>query len=438
MADALTTREVRVTLAAGDAAGDLRDRLRRTRLPAADGEGWERGVPRSWLAALLDDWASFDTAAFQARLDGLIHREAAVDGQLIHLVHVPGRGPDPLPLLLTHGWPGSFCEYLDLIPLLADPAAHGGDPADAFTVVVPSLPGFGFSAAPPPGGLTPAKVAALWHRLMTEGLGYPRFAAHGSDLGAGVTAWLARDFPAAVAGIHLATPGLAAPPRPWSPAEEAFLAGAAAWTAEEGGYAHEQATKPSTLGAALHDSPAGLAAWIGEKVTAWSAVTGDGQPAFGRDLLLGTLTLYWVTGPSRRRCCPTGPTPTTRRRDAGRGAAGGAHGDQHLRRRAGPVPQAAPGAGRTVLPAGPLGRARPGRPLPGGGRARAAGPDAPRRVPASAERPAADLIMNPEVVRYSERPEPREGIAGLSAEVWPEYNLPGDMLNQYWDQLREI
>jgi pimeloyl-ACP methyl ester carboxylesterase len=295
MADLLTTREIRVTLA-GDPLGDLRDRLRRTRLPPAGGDGWERGVPRSWLATLLDDWESFDTAAFQARLDGLTHREAAVDGQLIHLVHVPGRGPDPLPLLLTHGWPGSFCEYLDLIPLLADPAAHGGDPADAFTVVVPSLPGFGFSGPPPPGGLTRARVAALWHRLMTEGLGYPRFAAHGSDLGAGVTGWLARDFPAAVAGIHLATPGLAAPPRPWSPAEEAFLAEVAAWTTEEGGYAHEQATKPSTLGAALLDSPAGLAAWIGEKVTAWSAVTGDGQPAFGRDLLLGTLTLYWVTG----------------------------------------------------------------------------------------------------------------------------------------------
>jgi pimeloyl-ACP methyl ester carboxylesterase len=275
---------------------DLRERLGRARLPVGDGDGWARGVPRSWLEALLADWRSFDTAAFQARLDRLTHQEAAVDGQLIHLVHVPGQGPDPLPLLLTHGWPGSFCEYLDLIPLLADPAAHGGDAADAFTVVVPSLPGFGFSAAPPPGGLTAAAVAALWHRLMTQGLGYPRFAAHGSDLGAGVTAWLARDFPAAVAGIHLATPGLAAPPRPWSPAEEAFLAEVVAWTAEEGGYAHEHTTKPSTLGAALNDSPAGLAAWIGEKITAWSAVSSDGQPAFGRDLLLGTLTLYWVTG----------------------------------------------------------------------------------------------------------------------------------------------
>ncbi len=286
MSEVLTTREVRVTLA-GDALGDLRDRLRWTRLPPADGDGWERGVPRSWLESLLADWHSFDAAAFQARLNGLTHREATVDGQLIHLVHVPGQGPDPLPLLLTHGWPGSFCEYLDLIPLLADPVAHGGDPADAFTVVVPSLPGFGFSAAPRPGGLTGEAVA---------GLGYPRFAAHGSDLGAGVTAWLARDFPAAVAGIHLATPGLAAPPRPRSLAEERFVAEVAAWTAEEGGYAHEHATKPATLGAALHDSPAGLAAWIGEKVTAWSPVTGEGQPAFGRDLLLGTLTLYWVTG----------------------------------------------------------------------------------------------------------------------------------------------
>ncbi|MGO9217910.1 MAG: epoxide hydrolase [Streptosporangiaceae bacterium] len=291
----LRTRDVRVTFT-GDAADDLRERLRRTRLPAAVGDGWERGVPRSWLEALLADWQSFDTSAFQARLDRLTHQEATVGGQRIHLVHVAGQGPDPLPLLLTHGWPGSFCEYLDLIPLLADPAADGGDPADAFTVVVPSLPGFGFSAAPPPGGLTAAAVAALWHRLMTEGLGYPRFAAHGSDLGAGVTAWLARDFPAAVAGIHLATPGLAAPPRPWTPTEERFLAEVAAWTAEEGGYAHEHATKPSTLGAALNDSPAGLAAWIGEKVIAWSAVTGDGQPAFGRDLLLATLTLYWVTG----------------------------------------------------------------------------------------------------------------------------------------------
>jgi pimeloyl-ACP methyl ester carboxylesterase len=199
---------------------ELRERLERRRLAPADTQGWERGVPSHWLAQLLADWRAFDIARFQARLDEMVHLRAHVDGRPVHLVHAPGRGPDPLPLVLTHGWPGSFCEYRRLLPLLTDPAAHGGDPADAFTVVVPSLPGFGFSAPPPPGGLT----------------------------------------------------------------------------AEEGGYAHEQATKPATLGAALHDSPVALAAWIGEKVVAWSSTTGDGRPAFDRDLLLGTLTLYWATG----------------------------------------------------------------------------------------------------------------------------------------------
>ncbi|MCW2724120.1 MAG: hypothetical protein JWN35_1041 [Frankiales bacterium] len=279
-----------------EALDDLRERLGRSRLPTPDSRGWERGTPGAWLADLLADWRAFDTARFQSRLDRLTHLQARIDGQLVHLLHLPGRGPQPLPLLLTHGWPGSFCEYLDVLPLLTDPGAHGGDPADAFTVVVPSLPGFGFSAPPPPGGLTAAAVAALWHRLMADGLGYPRYAAHGSDLGAGVTAWLARSHPEAVAAIHLATPGLPAPPRPWTTAEQAHFTEIETWTGEEGGYAHLQATKPATLGVALHDSPAGLAAWIGEKVMAWSSTNNDGHPAFDRDLLLGTLSLYWSTG----------------------------------------------------------------------------------------------------------------------------------------------
>lgn len=290
----LVVEPIRATLDK-DALEELRERLARPRLPAPDSDGWERGVPGQWLAALLADWQAFDTARFQTRLDRLSHQQATVDGQAVHLVHAQGRGRDPLPLLLTHGWPGSFCEYLELLPLLTDPQAHGGDPADAFTVVIPSLPGFGFSAAPPPGGLTADAVAELWHLLMTKGLGYPRYAAHGSDLGAGVTARLARAHPEGVVGIHLATPGLPAPPQPWTPAEKAHFAEVDAWTAEEGGYAHQQSTKPSTLGAALHDSPAGLAAWIGEKIVAWSSTTGEGRPAFDRDLLLGTLTLYWTT-----------------------------------------------------------------------------------------------------------------------------------------------
>jgi pimeloyl-ACP methyl ester carboxylesterase len=295
MSNAPIVEPVRVTLDERSMA-DLRERLARSRLVPDHGDGWEQGVPGRWLRELLADWQAFDVSRFQARLDRLTHVRASLDGQRVHLVHAPGRGPDPLPLLLTHGWPGSFCEYLDLLPLLTDPAAHGGDPADAFTVVAPSVPGFGFSAPPPPGGLTADGVAALWHRLMAEGLGYRRYAAHGSDLGAGITARLARGHADAVVGIHLATPGLPAPPAPWTPAEQAHFAEAEIWTAEEGGYAHQQATKPSTVGAALHDSPAGLAAWIGEKIVAWSSTTSNGQPAFDRDLLLATLSLYWVTG----------------------------------------------------------------------------------------------------------------------------------------------
>ena len=162
-------------------------------------------------------------------------------------------------------------------------------------MIVPSLPGFGPSAARPPAGLTAQQVARLWHALTTAELGYDRCVAHGSDLGAGVTAWLARDQPQAVAATHLATPGLAPIVPPRTAAGNEFAAAVQAWTAEEGGYAHEHATKTSTLGAALSDSPSGLAAWVGEKVFAWSSVTADGRPAFDRDLQLATLTLYWVT-----------------------------------------------------------------------------------------------------------------------------------------------
>ena len=292
-----------------EASGDLALRLGTARLgtarlggarpgmprPAADGGTWERGVPGDWLARLIEDWRAFDPLILQARLDRLTHLRAEVGGISVHLVHAPGTGPDPLPLVLTHGWPSSFLEYLTLLPLLTDPAAHGGDPADAFTVVLPSLPGFGFSGPPPPGGLTYEQVAELWHTIMAGALGYRRYAAHGSDLGAGVTARLARAHPGEVAAIHLATPGLAAPPKPWTDPVGKHFGEIRAWLAEEGGYSHMHATKPATIGAALDDSPVALAAWLGEKLTRWSSTTADGQPAFGRDQLLSTLTLYWTT-----------------------------------------------------------------------------------------------------------------------------------------------
>jgi pimeloyl-ACP methyl ester carboxylesterase len=278
-----------------DALAELPRRLAARRPLLFEG-GWELGVPAGWLDGLLGEWEARDGRILQRRLEGLDHWSIDVTGQLIHAVRVMGAGPDPLPLVLTNGWPSSFLEHLELAAVLADPGRHGGDPADAFTVVLPSLPGYGWSAPPPADGLTAAVVADLWRDLMVDGLGYQRFAAHGSDLGAGVTAWLARRHQDAVAAIHLATPGLAAPPRPWTAAEEAHLTEVADWTAAEGGYAHLHATKPATLAAALLDSPAGLAAWIGEKFVSWSSPGSDGGSDVPTALLLDTLTLYWCTG----------------------------------------------------------------------------------------------------------------------------------------------
>ena len=275
---------------------ELTARLARSRIAHFPDDGWPLGTPASWLEELIADWQAFDFSDFRARLGLMPHMTAQIGEQEVHFLHAVGMGPDPLPLVLSHGWPGSFLEYGALLPLLVDPGSHGGDPADAFTVVVPSLPGFGFSSPPPPGGLTPGEIAELWHRLMHDGLGHTRYAAHGSDLGAGVTAWLARNHPEAVAGIHLATPGRGAPPLPWTLPEQAHFAEVGAWQAEEGGYAHQHATKPATIAAGLLDSPAGLAAWVGEKVVAWSSTAPDGPPSFPRRLLLDTLTLYWSTG----------------------------------------------------------------------------------------------------------------------------------------------
>jgi pimeloyl-ACP methyl ester carboxylesterase len=250
------------------------------------------------------------------------------------------------------------------------------------------LPGFGFSAPPPPGGLTHGAVAALWHRLMADGLGYPRYAAHGSDLGAGVTAWLARTHGDAVAGIHLATPGLPAPPAPWTPAEQAYFAEAESWTAKEGGYAHQQAIKPSTLGAGLHDSPAGLAAWIGEKIIAWSSTTRHGRTAFSRDLLLGTLTLYWATGTITSSMQPywayrhiPGSALPAGQPSAVPTAVSVFGGEQVA------FPKAAPRARRALLHHHHMARTRLRRTLPRRCRALAAGTDPPRCPSASSRQP---------------------------------------------------
>jgi pimeloyl-ACP methyl ester carboxylesterase len=273
----------------------LRARLDDAQLGPSLGDDWDHGVSHAWLIELLADWRRYEPAGLQTRLDPMEHRHVELDGLSIHLVQTPGVGSNPLPLMLTHGWPGSFLEYAELVPLLTDPASHGADPADAFTVVTPSLPGFGFSDIPP-SALSSRETARLWRQMMNA-LGHERFVAHGSDLGAGVTGWLARDHQDAVLGIHLATPGLALPRSvEGSHAEQRFAREVADWNRREGGYMHEHSTKPATLAAALSDSPVGLAAWVGEKLVAWSSMRADGTPAFARERMLDTLTLYWATG----------------------------------------------------------------------------------------------------------------------------------------------
>jgi pimeloyl-ACP methyl ester carboxylesterase len=272
---------------------DLRDRIARTRWPdPAPEAGWQYGTELAFLRDLLDQWRKFDWPAFERRLNDLPQYRAGIDDMHVHFVHVRGAGPSPMPIVLTHGWPGSFLEYLDLIPLLAQP----DDPSDAFDVVVPSLPGYGFTDRPTRPGVINAVVADVWHRLMTEGLGYARFGAHGSDIGAGVTSQLGLRHPDPLAGIHLSAFGLSKPPAPLTDDELRYFADDDQWTEAEGAYGHQHRTKPQTVGYGLTDSPAGLAGWIVEKYRAWADSHGDVEARIGRDRLLATLTLYWVTG----------------------------------------------------------------------------------------------------------------------------------------------
>ena len=279
---------------------DLRARLARTRWPdEVDGAGWDYGANLAYMRELVQYWATrFDWRRHEQALNAFPQFRADVDGTGVHFIHVRGRGPAPLPLLITHGWPSSVLEMLEIIPRLADPGAHGGDPADAFDVVVPSVPGFGFSDRPG-RGMTRSHVAGLWARLM-EGLGYARYALHANDIGAVISGWLSYDAPERVIALHTMMPGFPAPvigedARPLSEAERAHADVEARWDLDEGGYNLIQETRPQTLAYGLHDSPVGLAAWIVEKWRAWTDPAGDVERHFSRDLLLANITLYWVT-----------------------------------------------------------------------------------------------------------------------------------------------
>ena len=278
---------------------DLRERLARTRWPdEVPDTGWEYGTERAYLQELVHYWeTAFDWRRQERAINAFPHFHTTIEGTGIHFIHQRGRGPAPLPLIITHGWPGSFLEMLTIIPLLTDPAAHGGDAADAFDVVVPSLPGYGFSDRLPAPAVLPS-IARLWVRLMVDILGYERFGAQGGDIGAGVTTRLGLGFPEQLMGIHITAVGqpyLGAEAAPLSAAETAYMELRARWEQDEGGYSHIQRTRPQTLAYGLNDSPVGLASWLVEKFRAWSDCAGDLERRFSKDQLLAHVTLYWAT-----------------------------------------------------------------------------------------------------------------------------------------------
>lgn len=278
---------------------DLRARIHKTRWPdQIPGIEWQQGVERGYLRQLLAYWADeFDWRAQERTLNSFHHFRAELDGVRIHFVHERARGGQGIPLILTHGWPSTFVELLPLAPLLTDPAAHGIE-GPAFDVIIPSLPGYGFSERPARTGVNYRYTAALWHRLM-RGLGYTRYGAYGSDFGSGVATLMALDNPTPLLGVHLSNmdiaPYLGPGSRPLSDAERNYLERNDMFWQVEGGYKAIQSTKPQTLGYGLNDSPAGLAAWIIEKWRSWSDSHGDLDARFSRDFLLTTLTLYWAT-----------------------------------------------------------------------------------------------------------------------------------------------
>jgi pimeloyl-ACP methyl ester carboxylesterase len=282
---------------------ELHTALARTRWPdQVEGAGWDYGTDLGYLQELVGYWAEgFDWRAREEVLNSLPQFRAdadapGFDGFGVHFVHQPGVGPAPLPLVLTHGWPSTHYEYHDVVGRLADPGAFGGDPADAFHVVVPSLPGYGFSDIPRARGMTPRVISTMWVALM-RALGYDRFAAAGCDWGAYVTALLGLDHPDALVGIHMGMLNFRAAGTHEPTAEEAaYGAHAAAWRRDEIGYSMIQGTKPQSLAYGLTDSPAGLAAWIVEKWRRWSDCDGDVQRLFTRDELLTTIAIYWFTG----------------------------------------------------------------------------------------------------------------------------------------------
>ncbi|MCE3248775.1 MAG: Epoxide hydrolase 1 [Geminicoccaceae bacterium] len=281
------------------ALDDLRERLAQARWPEREPvDDWSQGVPLARLRALVEHWrAGYDWRRCEARLDRLDQYRTAIDGLDIHFVHVRSPHADALPILITHGWPGAVIEFLDVIDPLTDPAAHGGRAEDAFHVIAPSLPGFGFSGKPAERGWNAGRVARAWAELMVR-LGYERYVAQGGDWGAVVTTEMARQRPAGLAAIHLNMPLVIPNPVPTeglSAEEQRAVERYQRFLSDGFGYFLLQATRPQTIGYALTDSPVGQAAWIYEKFQAWTDNHGQPEDALTQDEMLDVITLYWLT-----------------------------------------------------------------------------------------------------------------------------------------------
>ena len=281
---------------------DLRERLARTRWSAEiPGAGWERGVPVGYLRELAGYWAeSYDWRKYEAELNGFPQFTTTIDGQNLHFLHVRSPHPGATPLLLIHGWPGSVVEFLDVIAPLTDPVAYGADAADAFHLVIVSLPGFGFSGPVPGPGWTDGRVAAAFTELMAR-LGYDRYGVQGGDVGAFVAPYLGRLAPDRVIGIHVNNlvtfpTGDPADMAALTKAEQQRLAEMKRWQEELGGYLQLQGTRPLTLAHSLNDSPAGQLAWIAEKFKDWTDPAAElPEDAVDRDRILTNVSIYWLT-----------------------------------------------------------------------------------------------------------------------------------------------
>jgi pimeloyl-ACP methyl ester carboxylesterase len=279
---------------------DLHDRLRRTRWPEAEPvDDWSQGVPLAYVRQLCEYWLDgYDWRAGEARLNQFPQFRTEIDGLPIHFLHVRSPHEDALPLVMTHGWPGSIVEFLKVIGPLTDPVAHGGDAADAFHLVCPSLPGYGFSGKPDRTGWNAARIADAWDELMRR-LGYDRYGAQGGDWGSMVTVGLGMRHPEHLAGIHL-NMVIAFPDRSerdnLTEREQAAMAALRHYNDEDSGYSKEQGTRPQTVGYGLVDSPAALCAWIVEKFWAWTDSDGDPLNVLTRDDLLDNVMLYWLPG----------------------------------------------------------------------------------------------------------------------------------------------